>query len=152
MRTTCPELVPMAIDLEGDKFGEGRPRRRMTDRESLESQIEQVKTDLSALRSGMSDVGRLRFDWKQLVAIVGGVLFIVGANWVSNEPLRTAVTNIQSEQALQKSDINGKAALTEERLLNMRKDVDRLIAAAELQKMKTDQLTNEVKDAMRRIK
>jgi hypothetical protein len=152
MFALVPDTFPMVLDHGGDMIGDGRPRRRGTDSESLESRIDQLTTDMRLLKESLSDVGRLKFSWQQLALVVSASLFIVGANWTANAPLRATVAAIQNQQELQKSNIDGKAALTEERLLNMRGKVDDLTKASTLQQMKLDDLTNKVLDAMRRLR
>lgn len=109
---------------------------------ALEGAIEQLKSALHDARTAPIDVGLIVFNPKMVVAVVCLAVSIVGANWLSNQPIRDGLTVLQTQ-------MTANTRIEDERAKNTKDAIDALTKAMEMRRLEIQQVGNSVQQLQR---
>lgn len=109
---------------------------------TLETKIETLIKELAASRTAPIDIGLIVFNPKMVVAIVCLAVSIVGANWLSNQPIRDGLTVLREQ-------VSGNTRIEDERARVSKDAIDALTKAMEMRRLEIQQVGNSVQQLQR---
>lgn len=141
---------------QNDEKHEDAHRRLRVDHRELEDRHEALKVKCMALEARMDvsqqafrdavaapiDVGKIVFAPKTVLAIVCLAVSIVGANWLSNQPIREGLTVLQTQ-------MTANTRIEDERAKNTKDAIDGLTKAMEMRRLEIQQVGNSVQQLQR---
>jgi hypothetical protein len=110
--------------------------------QALEAMLAQTRQIVTDNKEQPIDIGKIVFDPKMVVAIVGLAVAIVGGNWFINQPIRDGLTVLQGQ-------VSGNTKLEDERAKVFKEAVDGLTRQMEMRRLEIQQVSNSVQQLQR---
>lgn len=144
---------------QNDEKHEAGHKRLRDDYRSLENEYDRLNTQLTDLKVTVSnmaraldrvgqepiDVGKIMFNPKMVLGIVGLVVTIVSGNWIVNLPVRDSLSVMQTAIANMRTQMDSRGTLEDERHAVVMKQLEDFKKRQELSELEIRNLSQKVR-------
>ncbi len=143
---------------QNDEKHEAGHKRLRDDYRSLENDFDRLRSDVTDMKATLAnikiimdrvgqepiDVGKIMFNPKMVLGIVGLVVTIVSGNWIVNLPVRDSLSVMQTAIANMRTQMDSRGTLEDERHAVVMKQLEDFKKRQELSELEIRNLSQKV--------